>query len=186
MESWKSIGPPWSGTIVETPLSERFETSPASATPADQAGDSRRLGWNVLGLGLCAFLLMAGAFKWWNRPGPLPWTREAPVRLVAHQDAAIRIAQPKPEAPGAPAVKPPKEEAKGLVEGGNATGVFQVDPNQASEEELCALPAIGPVLAKRIMEARKAQPFSRAEDLRRVSGIGPKTLEKIRPHLRFE
>lgn len=56
------------------------------------------------------------------------------------------------------------------------TGV--VDMNRASREELQGLPGIGPTLAQRIVEAR---PFRSVEDLRRVRGIGPKTLEKLRP-----
>ena len=39
----------------------------------------------------------------------------------------------------------------------------------------------GPVLAQNILEHRRAHgPFSRAEDLLNVSGIGPSTLEAIR------
>ena len=43
------------------------------------------------------------------------------------------------------------------------------------------LPGIGPTLAKRIVETREAEPFRSVEDLRRVRGIGVKTLEKLRP-----
>lgn len=58
-----------------------------------------------------------------------------------------------------------------------------VDLNRATEEELRRLPGIGPVLAGRIMEARRAEAFRRVDDLRRVRGIGAKTLEKLRPHV---
>ena len=44
-----------------------------------------------------------------------------------------------------------------------------VDVNHASLLELESLPGIGPVLARRIADAR---PFDRVDDLRRVSGIG--------------
>jgi len=37
------------------------------------------------------------------------------------------------------------------------------------------------VTARRIVEVRAAGPFKSADDLRRVKGIGPKTLEAIRP-----
>jgi competence protein ComEA len=66
--------------------------------------------------------------------------------------------------------KPPPEQA--------------VDLNRATEEELKRLPGIGPVLAARIMAARQAAAFQRVDDLRRVKGIGPKTLEKVRPHVK--
>ncbi len=53
--------------------------------------------------------------------------------------------------------------------------------NLASAAELERLPGIGPVLAKKIVDHREANgPFARAEDLLRVSGIGPSTLSAIR------
>jgi len=43
---------------------------------------------------------------------------------------------------------------------------------------------VGPVLAERILEDRKRNgPFRSVEDLRRVKGIGEKTLERLRPHV---
>ena len=38
-------------------------------------------------------------------------------------------------------------------------------------------------VAGRIIEARKTTPFKSVDDLRRVSGIGPKTLDKLRPRV---
>ncbi|MBY0232761.1 MAG: helix-hairpin-helix domain-containing protein [Gemmataceae bacterium] len=54
--------------------------------------------------------------------------------------------------------------------------------NAASKEDLMRLPGIGPVLAARIMEAR---PFASVDGLRKVKGIGAKTMEKLRPHVRI-
>lgn len=56
-----------------------------------------------------------------------------------------------------------------------------IDLNLATLEELQRLPRIGPKLAERIVQARAQKPFHAVGDLRRVSGIGPKTLEQIRP-----
>jgi len=62
---------------------------------------------------------------------------------------------------------------------------FEVDINTADWPELVQLPGIGPVLAQRIVQSRQAAgPFADHADLRRVRGIGPKTLEQIRPYLR--
>lgn len=65
------------------------------------------------------------------------------------------------------------------------TARFEVDINAADWPELLQLPQIGETLAKRIVESRRAQgPFRDPRDLLRVRGIGPRTLELIRPHLR--
>jgi competence ComEA-like helix-hairpin-helix protein len=59
-----------------------------------------------------------------------------------------------------------------------------LDLNRASAEDLDAIPGLGPALAQRIVEYRKAHgPFKQVEDLREVSGIGPQNLEKLKPYL---
>jgi competence protein ComEA len=60
----------------------------------------------------------------------------------------------------------------------------RIDPNLASQKDLEALPGIGPVLAHRIIAYRRTHgPFKKITDLRKVSGIGPKKLERMRPYL---
>ena len=62
---------------------------------------------------------------------------------------------------------------------------FSVDINRADWPELAQLPEIGESLARRIVETREARgPYLDHGDLRRVRGIGPKTLQRIRPYLR--
>jgi competence protein ComEA len=62
---------------------------------------------------------------------------------------------------------------------------FQVDVNTAEYSELIQLPGVGEKLAQKIMEEREVRgPFQEVEDLRSVRGIGPKSLEKLRPFLR--
>lgn len=62
---------------------------------------------------------------------------------------------------------------------------FIVDINRADWPELAQLPGIGRTLAQRIVASRDEQgPFVDHDELRRVRGIGPKTLEKMRPYLR--
>jgi competence protein ComEA len=62
-------------------------------------------------------------------------------------------------------------------------GSLEVDRATAADWE--RLPGIGPALAARIVADRAAHgPFLRPEGLLRVRGIGPKTLDRLRPFLR--
>jgi competence protein ComEA len=61
---------------------------------------------------------------------------------------------------------------------------LQIDVNAADWAELSLLPGIGEQLAKRIVADRTANgPFRDWDDLLRVRGIGPKTLEGMKPLL---
>jgi DNA uptake protein ComE-like DNA-binding protein len=80
----------------------------------------------------------------------------------------------------------------------------RIDPNIAEWYDLTRLPRVGEGLARRVVayrqakiqEWREAHPnepaeqaprvFAHAEDLRSIKGIGPKTLEQLRPFLRFD
>lgn len=60
-----------------------------------------------------------------------------------------------------------------------------LDLNRATLDELIALPGIGPVLARRIIEYREAQGgFKSVEELLSVRGIGPKKLAQIKERVR--
>ena len=64
------------------------------------------------------------------------------------------------------------------------TPEFHIDLNRAEWPELALLPDVGETLAKRILAWRDEHgPFARTEDLRRVKGMGPRTFERIRPHV---
>lgn len=58
-----------------------------------------------------------------------------------------------------------------------------IDINHANAEDLQRLPGIGPKISQRIIDERQRKPFQKVDDLRRVSGIGAKTLEKLRPYV---
>jgi competence ComEA-like helix-hairpin-helix protein len=53
-----------------------------------------------------------------------------------------------------------------------------VNINTAPSEDLELLPGIGPTMAQRIVIGR---PYGTVDDLLRVNGIGPATLERLRP-----
>lgn len=62
---------------------------------------------------------------------------------------------------------------------------FSVDLNTAGVEELSQLPGLGPTTAARIIEYRHAHgPFTSADALLAVPGIGAVTLAGVRPFLR--
>ena len=59
-----------------------------------------------------------------------------------------------------------------------------IDVDRATAAELERLPGIGPSLASRIVADREQNGrFGTPDALRRVKGIGPRTLERIRPYL---
>jgi competence ComEA-like helix-hairpin-helix protein len=65
------------------------------------------------------------------------------------------------------------------------TARFTVNVNSAPAAELALLPGLGPALAGRIVEHRRVHGgFTDLEALTAVPGIGPATLDAIRPHLR--
>jgi competence protein ComEA len=72
--------------------------------------------------------------------------------------------------------------------GTSGTGAGQgkglVNINQATQKELETLPGVGPAYAARIIEYRESKGyFSKVEDLTKISGIGPATLEKLKPYV---
>jgi competence ComEA-like helix-hairpin-helix protein len=85
-------------------------------------------------------------------------------RVVGHDIAARGP-------PGKARARPDRSEKPRPVPGG------RINVNTATAAELEALPGIGPVLARRIVEGR---PYRSIEELERVKGIGKKRLEEIR------
>jgi len=84
--------------------------------------------------------------------------------LCAWVTAAAPVPEPEPE---------PSEAPK----------VAQVDLNTADLAELCTLPGIGPKKGEAILALRGRKPFTRITQLLQVKGIGPRTLDKLKPRL---
>lgn len=105
-----------------------------------------------------------------------------PQRLARFR-AWVYVANEEPseeEKPvAAPAKKKPASNAPRGRKGDGLKG--PLDLNTATEEELKQLEGLGPVLARRIVEARAKRPFTAVEDLLKIPFLKQKTLDKVRP-----
>jgi comEA protein len=64
---------------------------------------------------------------------------------------------------------------------------FPININHATQEELEALPRIGPAMASRIIKFREQNgSFQRKEDLMKVKGIGTKTYDRLKDLISLE
>ena len=73
--------------------------------------------------------------------------------------------------------------SSGIPRSSNGAGGGAININQATAEELDALPGVGPAIATRIVEWRESNgAFNAVADLQNVKGIGPSTLAKIADH----
>lgn len=79
--------------------------------------------------------------------------------------------------------EPPAEAKSSMVTSTTDSPASGIELNTATRDQLMSLPGIGKVMAERIITNR---PFASIEDLDRVPGVGPKTLEKLRPLVRVE
>jgi comEA protein len=100
--------------------------------------------------------------------------------------------QPLPETSASPVVFKTAEIAPSSVPRRRENKIVEplsgpISLNSANADELERLPGIGPAMAKRIVDYRDQQgKFSAVEELRKVKGIGQKTLQKIRPHIKID
>jgi len=119
--------------------------------------------------------------------GPALMERLRPLVEVRPQEAPTDDGDPapppilpapksgKPAAPSAPAVR---NKADGPAR--------PINVNTASADELQQLPGVGPTISARIIQARELRPFQSVDELRRVKGIGVKTLEALRPFVKVD
>jgi competence ComEA-like helix-hairpin-helix protein len=103
------------------------------------------------------------------------WGINAGRSPAPESSPAIHFSTPKPGA-SKPSVGTPKSNRSHPKE---KTPLGRIDINTATEKELTTVPGIGHVMAARIIAAR---PFKSADDLKKVSGIGDKKYEEMRPY----
>jgi len=132
-------------------------------------------------------LLAGGAFREWRRSHERGFQEfvaslEADPGKEGDPDggtvpAPARADSPPPE-PG------PSARLHGAAKGAGALHPARIDPDRADASDWERLPGIGPALARRIVADREAHgPFREPDALLRVPGIGPRTLQRIRPFL---
>ena len=99
--------------------------------------------------------------------------------------ALAALARPHP-APGGQVRDAPPEvarvEPRSSAQRQRLLSEEPIDVNAASVADFELLPRIGPTLAARIVEEReRGGRFGTVDELARVRGIGPRTLERLRP-----
>jgi competence protein ComEA len=126
---------------------------------------------SISGLGLVVALLGLGA-----------------LASIALEEPTIAVEEASSSRPGMLA-SAPFADVEGTPDAGGASRALvalrsgrPMDVNEAEVADLVLLPRIGPALAERIVTHRRAHgPFSSVEALAEVRGIGPATVEQLRP-----
>lgn len=96
-------------------------------------------------------------------PSPEEKAEVPQVTSLTHKQSSVEVPSPKGDVP----------QVRELI-----------DINSATAKEFERLHGIGPQIAGRIVAYReKNGAFKRVDDITKVRGIGPKTLERLRPHL---
>jgi competence protein ComEA len=128
--------------------------------------------------------LSTGAFSLLSAGAP-PRPSSAPVQASSPPPAGASAAPPTP-ASNEPAATPCPGSAPVPDRGRSrpAVGELRVVLNQANAAQLQRLPGVGAKRAAAIVELReRLGRFRRPGDLLRIKGIGPRTLERMLPHL---
>jgi competence protein ComEA len=134
---------------------------------------------NSLLLKLSMLVMTMGIVFWIGWTMPESRYIERAHQLDIRRNEVNPVRSPAASAGSASTIAPSLDR---LSSASRQTVVEHLDLNRATEHELEALPGIGPVLAGRIVQYRRAQgAFGTIDQLRQVKGIGKKTLDRIRP-----
>ncbi len=111
----------------------------------------------------------------------------AAFRATRGSDAAgAGVAAVAPELPGGDLVRQAAQSRRVEALARPLGAGERVDVDRAPADELQRLPRIGPALARRIVAEREAHgPYRTLEAMRRVTGVGPRLLRDLEPHVTF-
>lgn len=140
------------GTLIGTGVLLRVDAERAGADASRRRDQSRALAWS----GVQAVMVEIADARERLLAGERPELTEAWTLFEDDlgRKGVVRLIDLTPE-----------DEGVAMPEGG------KIDINSATEEMLAGVGAIGPALAKRIVEARAGKPFSSVEELLRVNGV---------------
>ncbi len=130
----------------------------------------QKQAWFVIGIAclLCAGMILYSLFF----TGPKVWEGTGLPEVSSLASGVSAVSQTSDTASGTASSSEPQEK---------------LDLNTATQEELDALPGIGPVKAEAILQYREESgPFRTVEEIMEVKGIGEKTLEQLRPYITVE
>ncbi|MFG0315265.1 MAG: ComEA family DNA-binding protein [Phycisphaerales bacterium] len=104
------------------------------------------------------------------------------VSLLTMGISLSRDLQTQPSDHGSEITEVSASESAPRAQPQRPSAVRLINVNEAPLSELDLLPGIGPALGSRIIAYREEHgAFSEIGDLEKVSGIGPRTLDKLRP-----
>lgn len=146
----------------------------------------------------CLFGLGLVARHVQNKPQPLPQSTYATADRLFHEASGPSHAAAEahihglttptvPEAASDTNRTATSKPASHPARSSTAALTPRMNLNEANASQLERLPRIGPKLAERILEYRRAHgPFKQVEDLVKIRGIGDKTLARLEPLLYVE
>jgi competence protein ComEA len=138
----------------------------------------------VLGAGVLVIVLGASDIAYVFRHGGDVLPDYSPTRTADDSTPGLVTGTRPVSREQEPSRRGPAGQADGRTATSSVPRSFQHDPlvflSTAPADSLELLPGIGPVLATRLLEARRGRgSFTSWDDVLRVRGIGPKTIERL-------